>query len=232
MSYQLNSLTAMVDISTYCNASCPQCHRTDQEDISKKNYWLPLVQWDLDTFQKRFPANTLINYRQIVLCGTWGDPIMNKNIYSIVEYILSSTRSTNIFINTNGSMRDELFWWELGMLDAKYGYRLTIVFDIDGTTQEQHEIYRRGTDLKKVLANMRSYTESGSMAKAFTVVFKHNENSLEEIGDLAKKNGAKFLYICPSNRFDKNYERFRFISNGQVETLYPSKLKSFKEIKL
>lgn len=232
MPYQLDNLTAMVDISTYCNASCPQCHRTDQEDISKKNYWLPLVQWSLDTFKKRFPVHSLNLYRQIILCGTWGDPMMNKDIYQIIEYVLGNTKFTNVFINTNGSMRDELFWWELGLLDLKYNKRLTVVFDIDGISQEQHEIYRRGTDLDKILAHMSAYTESGANAKAFTVVFKHNENDIEAIGKLAKDHGAKSLFVCPSNRFDKNYERFRFISNGQVETLYPSKLKSFTEIAL
>ena len=57
MPYKIKRLKPMVDLSTYCNAACPQCHRTDQEDISKKNYWLPLVQWSLETFKK-----STINY--------------------------------------------------------------------------------------------------------------------------------------------------------------------------
>lgn len=232
MPYLDNVLTAFVDLSTYCNAQCPQCHRTDQEDISKKTYWLPLVQWSLKTFQKRFPPLSLHRYRTMILCGTWGDPMMNKDIFEIIEYVLSYS-DIILTVNTNGSMRDETFWWELGMLDYKYNHKLNVIFDIDGITQEQHTTYRVGTELDKVLAHMRAYSETGATAKAFTIVFKHNEDDVKEIAKLAYINGARRLYIQPSNRFDKNPDTFRYIQKNKIKSLHPStKYTRFQEIPL
>jgi len=233
MPYIDNELTATVDLSTYCNASCPQCHRTDQEDISKKNYWLPLVQWSFETFKKRFPAQSLYRYRQIIFCGTWGDPMMNKDIMEIIRYVLSSNNKTIVIVNTNASLRDETWWWELGMIGYKYHHRLEVIFDVDGVTQEQHARYRVGTELDKVLTHMRAYTESGSIAKCFTIVFEHNQDDVEKIGELAKANGAISMYIQPSNRFDKNPEQFRYIQEGKIRHLKPpTKYTKFETIKL
>ena len=41
-----------LDLSTYCNASCPQCHRTDKNGLDKVE-WLPLVKWSLEDFVKK-----------------------------------------------------------------------------------------------------------------------------------------------------------------------------------
>ena len=49
--YDKGDLGLWVDITTYCNASCPQCHRTNPDGLGKAN-WLPLLQWDIKTFKK------------------------------------------------------------------------------------------------------------------------------------------------------------------------------------
>jgi len=45
-------LQVFVDISTYCNAGCPECHRTESErgGLGKVD-WLPLVQWTAEEFR-------------------------------------------------------------------------------------------------------------------------------------------------------------------------------------
>lgn len=222
MGYDIGNLHANLDLSTYCNASCPQCHRTDQEDISKKVYWLPLIQWSTEEFKKRFSVKSLNYYRSISICGTWGDPMMNKDIFDIVKFILENNSRVHVTINTNGSMRDEEFWWKLGVLSYENMKRLKVIFDVDGVTQEQHERYRRGTTLSKVLDNMKAFTDAQAPAQVYTVIFDHNENSINDIADLVYKYGAKSIYVCPSNRFDKNPEQFRFISEGKIESLFPS----------
>ena len=50
-----NDLSVFMDISTYCNAGCPQCHRTDNNGLGKVD-WLPLVQWTIDQFKTAFSA--------------------------------------------------------------------------------------------------------------------------------------------------------------------------------
>ena len=60
--YKNKKINAWLDISTYCNAACPQCHRTDPKTSNKVD-WLPLIQWSLKEFQTAFPQKTLNNIK-------------------------------------------------------------------------------------------------------------------------------------------------------------------------
>ena len=82
---------------------------------------------------------------------------MNKDILEICEYIIE-IQECWIFINTNGSFRDEFWWTHLGYIIRDRG---RVVFDVDGTTQEMHSHYRQKTDLDKILKNMKAYSEFG-----------------------------------------------------------------------
>ena len=215
--YTDNNLTAWIDLSTYCNAGCPQCHRTADDGCGKVE-WLPLTQWSFEDFRKIFPPEELIRYRNFDICGTWGDPGMNKDLVEICSYILLADapaalrndprfrnhHHTTITLHTNGSMRDEDFWWKLGQ---KCGKRLQIEFTLDGTTQEMHSMYRRKTDLMKTLEHMEAAAEGGATVSTFTVVFKHNQDHIHDIIDLGREFGATGHVVVPSNRFhfDKKY---------------------------
>ena len=192
--YKDNKIDLWIDLSTYCNAACPECHRTDARTAGKVD-WLPLIQWSVQEFKDAFPTLTLKHARKLQLCGTWGDPMMNKDIYEITDYIINNSKCQIVF-NTNGSMRDPLWWWQLGFLVKN---RARTYFCIDGINQEMHERYRQKTDLQLVLENMEAYSEF-STACAFTIVFKHNEDYLKKIYNLAKKHGASDHSFVPSDR--------------------------------
>lgn len=192
--YKDKKINMWIDLSTYCNAACPQCHRTNPRTSSKAD-WLPLIQWSLDEFKKAFPPSTMKNICTFQICGSWGDPMMNRDIYNISEYIMNESECYVVF-NTNGSMRDPIWWWQFGFLLKE---RATTYFCIDGVNQEMHEQYRQKTDLQLVLENMEAYSEF-SKAGAFTVVFKHNEDELLEIYNLAKRYGADDHLFVPSDR--------------------------------
>ena len=231
MAYDNGKYTGMIDLSTYCNAACPQCHRTNQGNIQEKQSWLPLIQIDLDLFKKRFDVRQLKMYKELVFCGTWGDPFMAKDIYEIVEYCLKNSKAY-ITINTNGAMRNEEFWFNFGLLTHEYGSRVNVVFAIDGYTEEQHARYRRNTSLKTVLNHMESYMQCPkSRSTVFTVVFEHNEDDIDKITEIADEYGAYAHHIQPSNRFfyghennirGKHPETFKFYNEGSLETLRKS----------
>ena len=44
----------VLDTTTYCNAKCPQCHRTNPNGLDKQD-WLPHIQWSINDFKKAFP---------------------------------------------------------------------------------------------------------------------------------------------------------------------------------
>lgn len=179
----INEVT--VAITNFCNAGCPQCHRTNPNGLDTVD-WLPSVSWTLDEFKNAYSPKTLSNINIIEFCGTWGDPAMAKDLFWMCEYIMDNS-DCKIEILTNGSIRDEQFWWDLGVM---CGQRLEVIFAVDGSTQEMHSHYRRKTDLKKILKNMSALSQTFSKVTTMTVVFKHNEKYLDDIKKLVSKHGA------------------------------------------
>ena len=211
--YNARDLTMWLDISTYCNAACPQCHRTNPRTLGKVD-WLPLVQWTYGQFVTSFPIKAMQHITKFEFCGTWGDPVMNKDLFQMCEYIIKNS-GCFIQINTNGSIRDESWWWDLGVL---CGERLLVIVDIDGSTQEIHSLYRQKTDLQKIITNMASLTATQASLDVFTVVFKHNQDDLLNIAKLAKSIGADHCVLVSSNRFNK-HDKFKYYDDDQLVTL-------------
>lgn len=174
--YNDKGLVAWIDISTYCNAACPQCHRTNNNGLGKVD-WLPLVQWSLEAFKQAFTPADMTKIKKFEICGTWGDPCMNKDFVEIVEYIVNNS-AAYIQVNTNGGTRDEMWWWKLGCIGKG---RLEIYFDIEGINQEMHSRYRQKVDFEKLKDNIKAYVDSGARANAHIIVFKHNEDYLYDI---------------------------------------------------
>jgi len=203
-----------LDLSTYCNASCPQCHRTDKNGLGKVD-WLPLIKWTLDDFTKKFPPGSIDYVKEFEICGTWGDPIMSKDIGKIIKYIVDNSQA-HISLNTNGGMRTPEWWEDLGSYCKE---RLLVHFDVDGTTNEMHQKYRRGVDLQTVLDNMEAYSAGGGDARAFIILFKHNQDHIDDIKKMCIMYGARETYVIKSDRFTVN-SKYEFINeNGEQEYL-------------
>jgi MoaA/NifB/PqqE/SkfB family radical SAM enzyme len=223
MLWSLEGLSVFVDLSTYCNAGCPQCHRTEQKGGLGKVDWLPLVQWSLEEFKNAFPPKELKHIRRFKLCGTWGDPMMNKDIYDIVKYVMDNTLFTTVSIDTNGSIRNSDFWWDFGVMG---GERLEVIFDIDGIDQAMHEKYRRFTSLEKVLDNMATFAQTRAIAKSQTILFKHNQDYKDDILKLVKSNGSTGHEFVISDRFEGkstiNGKRYFYGVENEKEYLEPA----------
>jgi MoaA/NifB/PqqE/SkfB family radical SAM enzyme len=196
--WDASSINLFMDISTYCNAGCPQCHRTDNNGLGKVD-WLPLVQWSIKQFKSVFTPDQLKNINRFHFCGTFGDPMMVKDILKIVKYIISNSNCDMSF-DTNGSMRNEDFWWDLGVTG---GDRLTVRFDVDGINQKMHETYRRFTFLDKTLKHMDIMSQTNCKVEAQTILFKHNEDYKDEIRKLCLQHGAVAHNFVTSDRFSQ-----------------------------
>jgi MoaA/NifB/PqqE/SkfB family radical SAM enzyme len=193
-----SSINLFMDISTYCNAGCPQCHRTESSGLGKVD-WLPLVQWSLKQFKSVFTPEDLKNVNRLHFCGTFGDPMMVKDILKIVKYIMNNS-NCGISFDTNGSMRNEDFWWDLGVTG---GNRLMVRFDVDGINQKMHETYRRFTFLDKTLKHMDIMSQTNCGVEAQTILFKHNEEYKDEIRELCLQHGARAHNFVTSDRFSQ-----------------------------
>ena len=226
MSWIKNKQIAWIDLSTYCNAACPQCHRTNPTSLEKAD-WLELIQWDIDEFKKAFPKHILNSILMFEICGTWGDPCMNKDIFEICEYIIKNSKFTKITLSTNGSMRDEEWWWYLGTMCRD---RLNVIFTVDGINQQMHEKYRQKTDLNKILNHMETIVLSGAWAQGFTVVFKHNEKYIDKIAEMCNLRGAQHKWISSNRWPDGNV--FKYIDPNKNEQILEKSVDVYKTYRL
>lgn len=217
--YNEGLLHLWIDICTFCNAGCPECHRTDivSGGLGKVD-WLPLIQWNLDQFKSAYTPELIKRSSVMEICGTWGDPVMVKDLLEIAEYAFDCNPNLHLSIDTNGSIRSKSWWRKFGQLAKKIKTeyqgegRLQVDFAVEGVTPEMQNRYRRKTDLYKILANMQAFVEGGeghSKATVFCVVHKHNQNYLDEIKDLTKQYGATSWFFPESNRFNSG-PRFEF----------------------
>ena len=211
------TLTVDVAITNLCNAKCPQCQRTDINGLGTVKS-LPLTTWSLNDFKKRFTTNTLKDISEVSFCGTWGDPLMAKDIEPIVHYIMDSSRA-NVLITTNGSIRTEKFYWDLGIY---CGRRLSMVIDVDGINEEMHTKYRRATSLKKSLDALQSLASTKAIPLSQSIIFKHNEDYKDQIKELALSHGSHNHQHYYSDRFDGKNEWHFVNEKGQKEFLEKS----------
>lgn len=232
MSYPTYDLAARIEISTLCNAKCPQCARTNSNGLEKYD-WLEEKWVSLDTFKKWFPYDSISRIRTFYLTGSFGDPVTNPDLIDIVKYILDLNEYAEICINTNGSLKDEDYWLELGFAGGK---NLTITFTIDGITQEQHEMYRVNTNLKKILKHMKLMSDfTLAKIRTITILFEHNENDIDKIIQLCKDHGSVECEITESNRFQlRDYWEYTYknkIYNLKQVTKYrtPDTPKSYRK---
>ena len=178
-----------------------------------------MTTWSLLDFKNYFPKNSLDDIKEYSFCGTWGDPLMAKDIEPIVHYIIDNSNA-KIIITTNGSIRKDDFYIRLGNY---CGRRLSMVIDVDGTTEEMHQKYRRGTSLKKSLSALKALSSTKAIPLSQTVLFKHNEMYNEQIKKLAIENGSHNHVSYPSDRFDflhGDLNTFNFTNeDGEHETL-------------
>ena len=217
MSWQIDNLTLVLDITTHCNAKCPQCSRTNEfEKGLPKVDWLPLTHVPLDDLKKYYTKEELKLFAKVNMCPSWGDPMMHPDIFNITDYFLENISDKKWYkITTNGSMRDEDFWFKFGSLAHKHPTKKFLVtFDVDGINQEMHSKYRRNTDLSKVLANMKAFSENGkSFVRSQSVIFKHNQDYIDDIRELVKQYGSTNHTWIKSRRF---------VADPQTEKLRPS----------
>lgn len=208
-------LTISMDLTTQCNAGCPLCQRTDLNTLRAKPS-LKIAEWSLEQFSHAFTKHDLDLVKEFEFCGNWGESTLARDFLPIISYILSNSKAT-IDIKTNGSTRNTEWWSTLGEIGNG---RVKVFFSIESTEQDTHSLYRQRTSLRKILSNMQAYTDQGGYAGTQTVVFKHNENQIDGIIELAKSAGAVEHLFYISDRLNKHEGSLRFIdTNNQTQTL-------------
>lgn len=191
--YKFNDIRSVeVEISTYCNAACPQCPRNffGGKTIST----LPLKKWSLIDFKKIFTQELLQSLKEIYFCGTYGDPLTNSHLVEMCEFIKGNNADISIGIHTNGGAgRASTFQKLAKTVDF-------IAFGIDGLEDTNH-IYRRGVRWSRVIDNAQAYIDAGGKAIWDYITFKHNEHQVESARTLSESMGFSNFFVKRTGRF-------------------------------
>lgn len=205
--YNYNTITTVeLELTSRCNAACPQCARNNSGGARVSS--LPVNTWTLEKIKTVFVPKFVEQLEVIYLCGTYGDPLIAKEIIPIVSYFKDINPAVQVSAHTNGSVRNIQFFAELAtVIDC-------VIFGIDGLEDTNH-LYRRNCKWAKIIDNASAFINAGGDAKWDYIVFKHNQHQVEEARKLSKQLGFSSFNVKKSSRF-MNYAH-RYSSSLQVK---------------
>ena len=180
-----------LEISSLCNARCPECPRNYRGFPYNDGY--PETSLTLAQAQKIFEPLFLHQLQSILINGNYGDIVMNEEAVDIIRYFRQHNKTCNIYISTNGSARRDNFWQELAELDCK------IEFDLDGMA-DTHTLYRQNTNWNTVIKNAKTFIDAGGHAVWKFIKFKHNQHQVKECEELSKQLGFSVFKVVEEGR--------------------------------
>lgn len=180
-----------LELSTNCNASCPQCPRNYNGYPYNDGY--PETNMTLESAKRIFTEDFLKQLDSIRINGNYGDIVMNSEGPAIVEYFKSVNPLLFIDISTNGSARSAEFWQRL----ARAGTR--VLFAIDGL-EDVHHLYRQNTSWKKIIENAKTYIAAGGRATWKMIKFNHNAHQVETCNQMASELGFYSFQLVDHGR--------------------------------
>ncbi len=189
-----------LELTTKCNAICDMCNRNFK---GKTRENLKLIELSLIDCKKIFKPSFINKLELLSICGVYGDPLMAKDLLTIIKYFYDHNPNLHINIYTNGSLQLKIWWTKLAKA-LKNGY---VIFGIDGIGKV-HSIHRKNTDFDLIINNAKIFINHGGKARWDFIVFKHNEHQVKDAEKLSKELGFEIFQIKKTSRFFKNlYEK-------------------------
>ena len=187
-----------IELTSNCQASCPMCARNFHGGLENPD--LPVADLSLELFKQALPVDFLKQLHTITMCGNFGDPILHKELISIVKHIATTNPDIRIDLHTNGGARGVRWWQDLALaLPTNH----LVQFGIDGLA-DTHALYRVGTNFDKIIENAKAFIAVGGKARWNFITFKHNEHQLEDCRQMAKDLGFESFYEKQTSRFIGN----------------------------
>lgn len=178
-----------VDPINLCNLKCPLCP-TGTGSLQRAQ-----GQMKLDEFKHVIDHVSPWAYE--VVLYNWGEPLMNHQIFEMVEYAHSKNLGT--------SMSSNLTVVRPGAIDSLVESGLeNLTVSIDGASQETYGKYRVGGDFGKVMTNLRALLERREQLGRHNpivewqfIVMRHNEHEIEQARAMANDVGVDLVSFIP-----------------------------------
>ena len=167
-------LSINLDISYQCALECPKCRRQQSmKRLGNKGHNI-----SIDDFKK-----ILDYYDKLNFCGSISDPVMHPQFIDFLEL----SRNHSVKISSAVSQRP-MYWYDRAFkvnLDAVWH------FGLDGLPEESHK-YRVNQDGERLFEVMKLAASLGIKTYWQYIVFKYNQDHIEEARKMAKDNGMIF----------------------------------------
>ena len=175
-----------LDIGFRCTLECPKCERQqDYKDIRP----VPGRDMTISEWHK------IVDYfDEVQCCGQISDPIFNPDFIEFIK--IAKEKDKYMLVHTAASHKS-VEWYDEAF--DSFG-RGEWIFGIDGLPYESH-IHRVNQDGKKLFEMAKLCVSKGIKTRWQFIIFKYNENHIEEAKKMAEDNGIQFQ-INISGRFD------------------------------
>lgn len=186
-----------IETSSECNSMCPGCERTAYDfnlDVLATNRSLPKSQFLNPSIIKNISECSLIHAPDIILAGSFSDPLMHPGLHIIIKEISTHIPNARLTMYTNGGARNSSYVYELAKHFSKPGYKM--IFCIDGL-EDTNKLYRHGVDFDKAIDNMKAAKNAGANVIWLCIRFpwiKHQESKIKEY---AKQLGIHLQFRDP-----------------------------------
>jgi MoaA/NifB/PqqE/SkfB family radical SAM enzyme len=184
-----------IEITSYCNAACPQCPRNNLG--TGINPYMPLVHLSRAIINQAFDIELCQRLRQVFFCGSYGDPIMHPDFLEILRDFRRKSPTLWLYIHSNGGVHDAEYWAEIASIMNGYGQ---IDFGIDGLEDTLH-LYRKNVKYNNVITNAQAFINAGGRAQWNFIVFRHNQHQVEQVQQLGRDMGFYNVLIRRTGRF-------------------------------
>jgi MoaA/NifB/PqqE/SkfB family radical SAM enzyme len=181
-----------LEITTLCNAACPQCPRNHHGGPTIAS--LPLVSWTLTDLQKALDPELVRQLEAVYLCGTYGDPMINRHVVDICQWLRDINPALEIGLHTNGAVgRADSYVRLASIVDF-------VAFGIDGLEDTNH-LYRRNTTWSVLMRNVKAFVKAGGRAYWDFIVFHHNQHQVDQARSRSQQLGFARFNVKKTYRF-------------------------------
>lgn len=207
-----------IDPANFCTLRCPFCP-TGQGRGSRTN---GLLSWD--NFRK--VMDELGPYLIHIDFCNWGEPLLNKDIYKMVQYAKQYGIDTKIDSNLNHFSAQDAEDMILSGLDK-------LIVSLDGTTPETYSKYRIGGDFNKVMAHLKlllkkrkELDKTNPYISWQFLVFRHNEHEIEEVKRMGRDMGVDHIGITKAFIGNKDWipvnDEYSYYKKQEIEGEFTS----------
>lgn len=175
-------LFAFIDPGNICNLRCPHC------PTGRRQQGREVKIMTLENYKNFF--DQLKSSLIVVGVYNWGEPLLNKDIFQMINYSHQNKVGTVISSNFNIIAAEDIDRLIHSGLDV-----LTV--SLDGATAESYSKYRQGGDFAQVLKNIellllrrRELGKKNPKVRWQFIVNRFNEGEIELAKKLARKIGV------------------------------------------